>query len=130
MVAINLSIEVSGCPTTCLHCWARGHAYNPMPIADIAWVLEGTRRFCDQAGIVFTAYPMHEVFHHPQAADVLKLFKTYTSDEPFEPIPTDGVSLAQRDDWQSLLETAQACGTKLCGLLFTVWMKFEAYRRY
>jgi len=83
-----------------------------MPIANIAWVLEGSRRFCDQAGATFGAYPMHEVLHHPQAADVLRLFKTYALDISFEPIPTDGVALARRDDWQSLLEAAQACGTK------------------
>jgi len=106
MVTLSLQIEVSGCPTTCLHCWARGHAYSPMPVADIAWVLEGVRRFCDQAGAIFGAYPMHEVLHHPQAAEVLKLFKTYAPDESFEPIPTDGVALARRDDWQSLLEAA------------------------
>jgi len=77
-----------------------------MPVADIAWVLEGVRRFCDQAGAIFGAYPIHEVLHHPQAAEVLKLFKTYAPDESFEPIPTDGVALARRDDWQSLLEAA------------------------
>ncbi len=112
MVAIDFSIEVSGCPTTCLHCWARGHPYQPMPIADIAWVLENVKRFCVQENIVFTAYPMHEVFHHPQAVEVLKLFKNYASDTSFELITTDGVSIVQRDDWQFLLETAQACGTK------------------
>jgi len=98
-----------------------------MPVVDIAWVLEGARRFCDQAGVVLGAYPMHEVLHHPQAAEVLRLFKTYTSDEPFEPIATDSVSLARRDDWQSLLEAAQACGTKT--LWFTVHGMGEVHDR-
>lgn len=73
-----------------------------MPITDIAWVLEEVKDYCDHAGIACTFYPMHEVLHHPKAAEVLDLFKNHSSDTRFKLITTDGVSLARRDDMTRL----------------------------
>jgi hypothetical protein len=51
MVAtLDLQIEVVGCPTVCRHCWAQGVPYPAMPVADVAWVLEETHRFCEATG--------------------------------------------------------------------------------
>lgn len=65
---LHLSVEMVGCPTVCLHCWAQGVPqgvpYQAMPLADIVWLLEEVHRFCDAKGLTFDAYPMHEVAAH------------------------------------------------------------------
>jgi hypothetical protein len=61
-----LQVEVVGCPTVCRHCWAQGVAYQAMPLGEVAWVLEEARRFCDDHGLGFSAYPMHELAAYPR----------------------------------------------------------------
>jgi hypothetical protein len=39
-VDIHAMAEVSGCPTSCMHCWALGRSYRPMPIEDAAFFLD------------------------------------------------------------------------------------------
>jgi hypothetical protein len=57
MVAmLDLQVEVVGCPTVCHHCWAQDIPYRAMPVDDVAWVLEQTRRFCETHGLGFGAY--------------------------------------------------------------------------
>ncbi len=72
---LSLNIELAGCPTVCEHCWAQGKPYKPMPLEDIAWVLEQVQRFAVRANLNFTAYPFHEALAHPNASKMLKLFK-------------------------------------------------------
>ena len=75
MVAeLYLQAEVVGCPTVCRHFWAQGVPYKGMPVGDVAQVLEQPHTFCDERGLGFGAYPMHELAAHPQAAEVLRLF--------------------------------------------------------
>jgi hypothetical protein len=73
-VKLWLQVEVVGCPTVCRHCWAQGVPYPVMPVDDVAWVLGQAHRFCDDRGLGFGAYPMHELAAHPQAPEVLGLF--------------------------------------------------------
>jgi hypothetical protein len=120
MVAtLDLQIEVVGCPTVCRHCWAQGVPYPAMPVADVAWVLEQTHRFCEAHGLGFSAYPMHELVAHPQAAELLRLFADHVGAAEFEPLSTTGVPLALRQDWQQLLAAAARLGTT------TVWVAFH-----
>jgi hypothetical protein len=120
MVAtLDLQVEVVGCPTVCRHCWAQGLPYPAMPVADVAWVLEQAHRFCDDHGVGFSAYPMHELAAHPQAAEVLRLFADHVGPAEFEPLSTTGVPLAVREDWPELLTTAATLGTT------TVWVTFH-----
>ena len=116
---LYLQVEVVGCPTVCRHCWAQGIPYPAMPVDDIAWVLEQTHRFCDDHGLGFGAYPMHELAAHPQAAEVLRLFAGHVGAAEFEPLSTTGVPLAVREDWQELLAAAASLGTT------TVWVAFH-----
>ncbi len=58
---------------------------------------------------------MHEVLNHPQASEILEICVSHAPNMGIDPIPTDGVSLALREDWQSLLETMKSLGTT------TVW---------
>jgi hypothetical protein len=113
---LHLQVEVVGCPTTCRHCWAQGTPYQAMPIHDIAWVLEQTHALCDEHGLAFGAYPMHELAAHPQAVEILGLFADHVGAAEFEPLATTGVPLATRDDWQELLAAAAKLGTT------TVWV--------
>jgi hypothetical protein len=39
-----------------------------MALADIEWVLEEAYRLCDDHGVPFDAYPMHEMAAHPRSA--------------------------------------------------------------
>ena len=114
-----LQVEVVGCPTVCRHCWAQGVAYPAMPVDDVAWVLEQAHRFCDDHGLGFGAYPMHEVAAHPQAAEILRLFAEHVGAAEFEPLATTGVPLATRQDWPELLTVAARLGTT------TVWVAFH-----
>jgi hypothetical protein len=113
-----LQVEVVGCPTVCRHCWAQGVPYRPMPLDDVAWVLEQAHRFCDAHGLGFGAYPMHELAAHPHAAE-LRLFADHVDAAEFEPLSTTGVPLAVREDWRQLLAAAAKLGTT------TVWVAFH-----
>lgn len=115
---VCLWMEVAGCPTICQHCWARGIPYPAMPVADIAWVLDQARAACAAVGLVFSAFPMHEVAAHPEASVVLRLFSTFPGDPSldegrpmFEPLSTTGVPLAPRPDWAEVLATCRDLGT-------------------
>jgi hypothetical protein len=120
MVArLDLQIEVVGCPTVCRHCWAQGVPYPAMPVTDVAWVLEQAHRFCDDYGLGFGVYPMHELAAHPQAVELLRVFADHVGAAEFEPLSTTGVPLAVREDWQELLAAAAALGTT------TVWVAFH-----
>jgi hypothetical protein len=120
MVAtLYLQVEVVGCPTVCRHCWAQGVPYPAMPVDDVAWVLEQAHRFCDDHGLGFGAYPMHELAAHPQAAELLRLFADHVGAAEFEPLSTTGVPLAVREDWQEVLAAATSLGTT------TVWVAFH-----
>jgi hypothetical protein len=120
MVAtLDLQIEVAGCSTVCRHCWAQGVPYPAVPPGDVAWVLEQAHRFCDDHGLGFGAYPMHEVAAHPQAAELLRLFADHVGAAEFEPLSTTGVPLAVREDWRELLAVAASLGTT------TVWVAFH-----
>jgi hypothetical protein len=88
VVALSLLIEVVGCPTVCRHCWAQGTPYQAMPVDDVAWVLEQAHRFCDEHGLGFGAYSMHEVAAHPQAVELLRLFADHAGAAEFEPLAT------------------------------------------
>jgi hypothetical protein len=114
-----LQVEVVGCPTICRHCWAQGVSYQAMPVDDIAWVLEQAHAFCNEHGLGFGAYPMHEVAAHPQAAEILRLFADYVGAAEFEPLATTGVPLATRTDWPELLAATARLGTT------TVWVAFH-----
>jgi hypothetical protein len=111
-------VEVAGCPTICQHCWAQGTPYPAMPLAEIAWVLEQGQTASAAAGVVFSAYPFHEVAAHPEASTVLRLFSAFPGGQPpgeggpmFEPLSTTGVPLALRADWAEVLATCRELGT-------------------
>jgi hypothetical protein len=106
-----LQVEVMGCPTVCRHCWTQGRPYPAMRVDDVAWVLERAHGFCDDHGLGFGAYPMHEVAAHPQAAEVLGLFADHVGAAEFDPLATTGVPLATREDWRELLAAAARLGT-------------------
>ena len=122
---LYLCMEVAGCPTVCRHCWAQGTGYGVMPLADIEWVLEQAHRFCDDHGMGFDAYPMHEVAAHPDAARLFGLFNSHSGtvqvcgETMFEPLTTTGVPLAVRDDWHEVLRAAAGAGT------LNVWTAFH-----
>jgi len=99
---LAMQVEVVGCPTVCLHCWAMGRPYQAMPLEEISWVLHEVRRFCTTHQLSFTGYPMHEVLAHPQAGEVLVLFQQLW-EVAFDPLPTTGVPLATRPDWREIL---------------------------
>jgi hypothetical protein len=117
--ALMVSVEAIGCPTVCRHCWAQGTPYHTMPVDDIGWVLERAHRFCDEHGLGFHAFPMHEVAAHPDAAAILELFAQHVGAAEFEPLSTTGVPLATREDWRELLAAAARVGTT------TVWVAFH-----
>jgi hypothetical protein len=123
VTTLYLCVEAVGCPTVCRHCWAQGVGYGAMELGEIAWVLEEAHRFCDDRGLEFDAYPMHELAAHPQAARLFRLFNDHSASARngtmFEPWPTIGVPLATREDWREVLEAAGDSGTT------TLWVAFH-----
>src|SRR5579871_4885656 len=115
---LDMTVEVMGCPTVCQHCWAMGRGYGAIPLQDITFVLHEVRRFCEARGFAYGGFPMHEVDAHPQAVQVLRLFKEAWNDE-WEPFTTTGVPLATRPDWRDILETLREQGTS------TLWFAFH-----
>jgi hypothetical protein len=113
-------VEVSGCPTTCMHCWALGRSYRPMPIEDAAFVLDELSRFCGERGLEYATYPMHEVTAHPDAPDMIRLFAPHLG-EDYDPILTPGTPLAARQDWAQILAAAKQCGAH------ALWVAFHGY---
>jgi hypothetical protein len=120
---LYLCVEAVGCPTVCRHCWAQGVGYGAMDLGGIAWVLEQAHRFCDDRGLAFDAYPMHELAAHPDAARLFRLFNDHSASARggtmFEPWATTGVPLATREDWREVLEAAAESGTQ------TLWVAFH-----
>jgi hypothetical protein len=120
VTVMYLCIEAVGCPTVCRHCWAQGRPYRAMPVRDIAWMLEQAHQFCDDRGLTFDAYPMHELAAHPDATRLFGLFNDHSASARgrslFEPLPTTGVPLAIREDWRQVLKAAADTGTA------TVWV--------
>jgi hypothetical protein len=114
---LQVLVEVSGCPTTCMHCWALGGDYGAMPIEDAAFVLEELGRFCREREVDYYAYPMHEVTAHPDAPDVIRLFAPHLG-EPYDPMLTPGTPLASRDDWEEIVAAAKECGARSLHVAF------------
>src|SRR5215469_6407050 len=113
-------VEVSGCPTTCMHCWALGRNYRPMPIEDAAFFLDELSRFCGERGLGYATYPMHEVTAHPDAPDMIRLFAPHLG-EAYDPILTPGTPLASRQDWAEIVSAAKQCGAR------ALWVAFHGY---
>ena len=119
-VRVYVMVEVSGCPTTCMHCWALGRNYRPMPIEDAALFLGELSSFCSERGLGYATYPMHEVTAHPDAPDMIRLFAPHLG-EAYDPILTPGTPLASRQDWAEIVTAAKQCGAH------ALWVAFHGY---
>ena len=113
-------VEVSGCPTTCMHCWALGRGYRPMPVGDAAFALGELSGFCAERGLDYAAYPMHEVTAHPDAPQMIRLFAPHLG-QGYDPILTPGTPLASRPDWEQVIAAARECGAH------ALWVAFHGY---
>jgi MoaA/NifB/PqqE/SkfB family radical SAM enzyme len=118
--ALAVSIEVSGCETTCAHCWALGGAYGTMPLGDAEFALAALETYCRERGRAYTAYPMHEVTAHPDAPALLRLFTPHLGGA-YDPILTPGTPLATRPDWEDVLDAAKECGAH------ALWVAFHGF---
>jgi hypothetical protein len=119
-VSVDVMVEVSGCPTTCMHCWALGRSYRAMPVEDAAFFLGELSGFCAGRGLDYTAYPMHEVTAHPAAPDMIRLFAPHLG-QGYDPILTPGTPLASRPDWEQIIAAARQCGAH------ALWVAFHGY---
>jgi sugar phosphate isomerase/epimerase len=89
-----------------------------MPVDEVAWVLEKAHRFCDDHGLGFGAYPMHELAAHPQAVELLRLFADHVGGGGVRAAGHHGVPLAVREDWRDLLTAAAKLGTTTVSVAF------------
>jgi hypothetical protein len=115
-----LLVEVSGCMTTCAHCWALGGDYGAMSLEDSSFVLAEVSRFCAGRGLAYHAYPMHEVTAHPRAPEMIRLFTPHLGGR-YDPILTPGAPLASRPDWEEVLAAAIDCGAVV------LWVAFHGF---
>jgi hypothetical protein len=119
-VDVFVMVEVSGCSTTCMHCWALGRNYRPMPIEDATFILDELSRFCGERRLGYATYPMHEVTAHPDAPDIIRLFAPHLG-EDYDPILTPGTPLASREKWAQIFVAAKQCGAH------ALWVAFHGY---
>jgi hypothetical protein len=119
-VDFHVQVEVSGCLTTCMHCWALGRDYRAMPVEDAAFFLDELARFCGGHGLEYYAYPMHEVTAHPAAPDMIRLFAPHLGGG-YDPVLTPGAPLASREDWAQIFAAAKECGAH------AIWVAFHGY---
>jgi hypothetical protein len=119
-VSVEVLVEVSGCPTICMHCWALGRGYRAMPVGDAAFFLDELSGFCAGRGLDHFAYPMHEVTAHPDAPEMIRLFAPHLG-QGYDPILTPGTPLASRPDWEQIIAAAKECGAH------ALWVAFHGY---
>src|ERR1700736_3061697 len=72
-----------------------------------------------ERGFAYSGYPMHEVDAHPQAVQVLRLFKEVWHVDEYQPFTTTGVPLATRPEWREILETLRELDAS------TLWFAFH-----
>lgn len=106
---LNLTIEACGCPAACGHCGSNSGPFPPMPLANIRRVLELGREVSEERGLTLSVYAGFEPLAHPQAAELLRLLAQYNQDK-CNVFPTNGVAIANRDDWRDVLETVRETG--------------------
>ena len=102
---IEMDLEVTGRPS------------QRMKLSEITWVLQEVRRFGETHQLTVDGSPMHTVFAHPQAAEILRLFHDLWGFVE-EPVLTSGVELMSRPNWRELLETLRGLETS------TLWFSF------
>lgn len=109
---IDLAIEAAGCSNRCRHCYASGMPYKPMVLAQYIDILSSFRRVCDQRGLKFYPYPMHDVSTHPNMAEVIQVTVEHSDDGigAFQPLVTPGNSLALRDELGVVLQKLEKQG--------------------
>jgi len=99
---ILLQINSSGCLTTCRHCWAQSKPFPHMPLSEVESILNQMQNFfANKPEYNFLPFPMFEELAHPQTIEQMQLFRKHGME--VEPLPTSGIALAVREDWQDVL---------------------------
>jgi len=113
---LTMDIRISGCATRCWHCYVNG---GPGPFMS----LEEYRDCLDALGIVvgrleqygfeINLYLDYEPLLHPDICEILRITHERFHDYfRISTIPTTGIPIAIRSDWEDVLETLQAVGIK------------------
>lgn len=112
---ITFDIVVSGCATDCWHCYVDGgrgsfmeyHVYEQA----IAYVND-FRRIAESRDIEVYPYLDLEPMLHPRIADIVSTFVHVTGLSLPECMPTTGVPLARRRDWEAVLTAYWEAGVR------------------
>lgn len=63
-------IQISGCPTACMHCYANGGYKSYMPFEDSKWVFDNAVDYFEKNNIKFSPNLFHEMYAHPDIAKI------------------------------------------------------------
>lgn len=112
---ITFDIVVSGCATECWHCYVCGRPAPAMTLRDYERVLAFVDEFChvaDGEGIAAYPYLDLEPMLHPKIVRLLSPAKTLDCFSMPACVPTTGIPIARRDDWEQVLAAYQQAGVR------------------
>lgn len=103
---ITFDIVVSGCATECWHCYVCGRPAPAMGLRDYERVLAFVDDFCrvaDAESIAVYPYLDLEPMMHPEIVRLLRLVEAVDCFSIPVCVPTTGIPMVRRDDWQQVL---------------------------
>ena len=112
---ITFDIVVSGCATDCWHCYISGGPASLMAIRDYENVLVFVDEFCRIAkGQNIKVYPYLDLepMLHPEIEKILSLARTIDGFSIPACIPTTGLPITTRNDWEQVLTAYHDAGVR------------------
>jgi hypothetical protein len=114
-------IQISGCPTACMHCYANGGYKSFMPFEDFKWVFDNAVDYFEKNNMKFSPNLFHEMYAHPDIAKIQPMVNKYCisgGKTNFDPATTTGVPFAIRDDWREIMSVMKDIGIKFFWFTF------------
>lgn len=112
---ITFDIVVSGCAAECWHCYVSGRPAPPMALPNYKDILAFIDEFSRIAGgqkVKVHPYLDLEPMNHPEIVEILNLTQTIEGFTLPSSIPTTGIPIARRHDWEQVLATYRDAGVQ------------------
>lgn len=112
---ITFDIVVSGCAAECWHCYVSGKPSPPMALPDYKDTLAFVDEFSQTARVQkIKVYPYLDLepMEHPEIVEIINMTQTIDGFSLPSCIPTTGIPIARRDDWEQVLSAYRNVGVK------------------
>jgi len=112
---ITFDIVVSGCVTDCWHCYVSGGPAPLMTMGDYENVLAFVDKFCrianEQNAKVYPYLDLEPMLH-PEIEKIVSLARTINGFSMPVCIPTTGIPISTRNDWEQVLTAYHEAGVE------------------